>query len=166
MISKKLVMKLIDERIAELANGLFVVDLSISNTNVIHVEIDKHVGGVAITDCMSVSRNVEHNLDREEEDFEIHVSSAGLDKSFRVMAQYDKNIGKEVKVLLNDKTKLEGILKAASEQEIIIETSRMERPEGDALSLSKRKKKKELIVEQHVFPMDQVKETKIVISFK
>lgn len=158
MISKKLVLKLIEERIAELANGLFVVDLNISNTNVIHVELDKHEGGVAITDCMSISRNVEHNLDREEEDFELHVSSAGLDKPFRVQAQYDKNIGKEVKVLLNDKRKLEGTLKSANAQEIILETSKMEKPEG--------KKKKELIVEQHVFPMDQIKETKIVITFK
>lgn len=158
MISKKKVLGLIEERIAELANGLFVVDLSISTTNVIHVEIDKHEGGVAIIDCMSVSRNVEHNLDREEEDFEIHVSSAGLDKPFRVMAQYIKNIGREVKVVLNDGTKLTGVLKSANEKEIVIENSRMEKPEG--------KKKKELIVEQHVLPMDQIKETKIVITFK
>lgn len=166
MISKKKVMELIDERISELGNGLFVVDLTISANNVIHVELDKHVGNVAINDCMSVSRNVEHNLDREEEDFELHVSSAGLDKPFRVLAQYVKNIGREVKVVTLEGKKLEGILRAADDKEITIETSRMERPEGDGLSLSKSKKKKELIVEQHVFPLDQIKETKIVISFK
>lgn len=159
-------MELIDERISELGNGLFVVDLTISANNVIHVELDKHVGNVAINDCMSVSRNVEHNLDREEEDFELHVSSAGLDKPFRVLAQYVKNIGREVKVVTLEGKKLEGILRAADDKEITIETSRMERPEGDGLSLSKSKKKKELIVEQHVFPLDQIKETKIVISFK
>lgn len=166
MISKKKVMELIDERISELGNGLFVVDLNISANNVIHVELDKHVGNVTINDCMSVSRNVEHNLDREEEDFELHVSSAGLDKPFRVLAQYVKNIGREVKVVTLEGKKLEGILKAASETEITLETSKMERPESDGLSLSKSKKKKELIVEQHVFPLDQIKETKIVISFK
>lgn len=166
MISKKKVMELIDERISELGNGLFVVDLNISANNVIHVELDKHVGNVTINDCMSVSRNVEHNLDREEEDFELHVSSAGLDKPFRVLAQYVKNIGREVKVVTLEGKKLEGILKAASETEITLETSKMERPEGDGLRLSKSKKKKELIVEQHVFPLDQIKETKIVISFK
>jgi ribosome maturation factor RimP len=64
MISKKKVLELIDERIAELNNGLFVVELTISSNNVIHVELDKHEGNVAINDCMSVSRNVEHNLDR------------------------------------------------------------------------------------------------------
>lgn len=158
MISKKTVLKLIDERIAELANGLFVVDLTISAANVIHVEIDKHEGNVSVSDCMSVSRNVEHNLDREEEDFELHVSSAGLDKPFRVPAQFAKNIGREVKVVMLNGTKMTGELKSADEKELVLETSRNEKPEG--------KKKKELIVEQHMLPMDQIKETKIVISFK
>lgn len=158
MIGKKTVLKLIDERIAELDNGLFVVDLTISAANVIHVEIDKHVGNVSVSDCMSVSRNVEHNLDREEEDFELHVSSAGLDKPFRVPAQFAKNIGREVKVVMLNGTKMTGELKSANEIELVLETSRNEKPEG--------KKKKELIVEQHVLPMDQIKETKIVISFK
>ena len=158
MISKKKVVELIDERIAELANGLFIVELTISANNVIHVELDKHDGNVAINDCMSVSRNVEHNLDREQEDFELHVSSAGLDKPFRVLAQYTKNIGREVKTTLHTGKKIEGILRYADDKEISLETSSMEKPEG--------KKKKELVVEQHVLPLDQIKETKIVISFK
>ena len=73
MIKKDLITKLIDERIAELNNGLYVVELTISPSNVIRVELDKVSGGVTVTDCMSVSRNVEHNLDREEQDFELHV---------------------------------------------------------------------------------------------
>jgi ribosome maturation factor RimP len=107
---------------------------------------------------MSVSRNIEHNLDRESEDFELHVSSAGLDKPFRVLAQYIKNIGREVKLVTNDGKKHEGLLTAATAEEVTLEKSRMEKIEG--------KKKKELIVEQLVFPMTQIKETKIVISFK
>jgi ribosome maturation factor RimP len=158
MISKQKVLELINERIAELGNGLFVVELTISAANVIHVELDKHEGNVAIIDCMSVSRNVEHNLDREREDFELHVSSAGLDKPFRVHAQYVKNIGRNVKVVLQNGTKMEGLLKEVTDKAITIETSRMEKPEN--------KKKKELIVEQHEFPFEHIKETKIVISFK
>jgi ribosome maturation factor RimP len=107
---------------------------------------------------MSVSRNVEHNLDREVEDFELHVSSAGLDRPLRVHAQYVKNIGREVKVVAQDGTKTEGKLVEVNENQIVLENSRMERPEA--------KKKKELIVEQHVFPFEQIKETKIIISFK
>ena len=142
----------------ELNCGLFIVDISISATNVIHLELDKAEGYVSINECMSVSRNIEHNLDRESEDFELHVSSAGLDKPFRVLAQYTKNIGREVKVVTTDGKKMEGTLSTANEKEITLETSRKEKIEG--------KKKKELIVEQHVFPMNQIKETKIVISFK
>jgi ribosome maturation factor RimP len=107
---------------------------------------------------MSVSRNVEHNLDREQEDFELHVSSAGLDKPFRVLPQYLKNIGRQVKVVLNDGTKLEGELKSANETELALELIRKEKVEG--------KKKKETIVEQRVLQMEQIKETKIVITFK
>ena len=87
MISKKKVAGLIKERIEELDNGLFIVSLSISPANAIYVEIDKYEGNVSMSDCMSVSRNVEHNLDRESEDFELHVSSAGLDKGLRVLPQ-------------------------------------------------------------------------------
>ena len=157
MISKTKVLELIDERFAELDNGLFLVDLTISKTNQINIEIDKHVGGVSVKDCMAVSRNVEHNLDREEADFELHVSSAGIDRPLRVLAQYVKNIGRGVELLMNDGTELEGVLKAATETEIEIETSRIEKIEG--------KKKKETIVEQLVLPLNKIKETKIVITF-
>jgi ribosome maturation factor RimP len=158
MISKQTVLTLIDERIAELDNGLFVVDVTISSNNIIQVELDKNPGNVSIADCMSVSRNVEHNLDREEEDFELQVSSAGLDKPFRVLKQYIKNIGREVKVVTTDGKKLAGILKNADEATLTLETSETVKIEG--------KKKKEIIVEQQQLPMSQIKETKIIITFK
>jgi len=159
MISKSKVEKLIAERIAEHDPNLFVVELNISASNVISVELDKKGGNVSVEDCIKVSRNIEHNLDREAEDFELNVSSAGLDKGLRVLAQYEKNIGREVKVKRNDGAgALQGVLKAASDQEIVLETTRKEKIEG--------KKKKETIVEQIHIPMSEVKETKIIISFK
>jgi len=158
MISKKIVRRLAEERIEELDNGLFIVELKISSNNAITIELDKHEGNVAITDCMSVSRNVEHNLDREEQDFELSVTSAGLDKGLRVFAQYLKNIGREVKVKLNEGGKLEGLMTEATQESITIQTTRKEKIEG--------RKKKETIVEDHVLPMESIKETKIVISFK
>ncbi len=157
MISKTRVLELIDERFAELDNGLFLVDLTISKENAITIEIDKHEGGVSVKDCMAVSRNVEHNLDREEQDFELHVSSAGIDRPLRVLPQYIKNIGRGVELLMADGSTLEGVLKAASATEIEIEVSRIEKIEG--------KKKKETIVEQVVLPLNTIKETKIVITF-
>lgn len=156
MISKKRVLELIDQRFEELGNGLFLVDISISKSNSIKVEIDKHEGGVSVSDCMAVSRNVEHNLDREEEDFEIHVSSAGIDRPLRILPQYIKNIGRTVDVVLKDGAKFEGVLLSASEKELTIETT----------EILKVEKKKQTVVEQKTFAMDQISETKIVITFK
>ena len=107
---------------------------------------------------MSVSRNIEHNLDREEADFELSVTSAGLDKGLRVFPQYKKNIGREVDVKLVDGGEINGTMIDATPEQIVIQTTRKEKLEG--------KKKKEVIVEDHVLPMNKVKETKIVISFK
>lgn len=158
MISKKKVTQLVNERIEELDNGLFIVDLRISSSNQINVELDKYEGNVSVDDCIRVSRNVEHNLDRDEQDFELHVSSSGLDKGLRVFAQYKKNIGRDVKVKRKEGGKIEGTLIDATEEQIVIQNSRKERIEG--------KKKKQTIVEDHIIPMSNVLETKIVISFK
>ena len=158
MINNELVRKLAQERIDELDRGLFIVDISISSSLVINLEIDKEEGYVAIDDCVSVSRNVEHNLDREDDDFELHVSSAGLDKPLRVLPQYLKNIGRTVEMLMANGTKKEGILLEATPENLVVETTRSEKPEG--------KKKKETIVEKETIPMSEIKETKIVISFK
>ncbi|MGV3631369.1 MAG: ribosome assembly cofactor RimP [Bacteroidota bacterium] len=158
MIQKETVRKLAQERIDERFPEVFIVDISISAKNTINVELDKMNSYVSIEECVAVSRNIEHNLDREQQDFELHVSSAGLDKPLRVLAQFEKNIGKEVDVVLKEGAKLSGILIAANDKSLTLETKRMEKPEG--------KKKKEEITEQHELPMSKIKETKIVISFK
>lgn len=149
---------MIAERIAEHDPNLFVVELKISSSNVISVELDKMNGNVSVEDCIKVSRNIEHNLDREKEDFELIVSSAGLDKGFRVLAQYQKNVGREVKVKLNEGGSVQGVLKQADSDKIVVETTRKEKIEG--------KKKKETIVEDIQIPMGNVKDAKVVISFK
>jgi len=158
MIEKSKVVGFIDERISELNNGLFVVSLTITTKNKINVELDKLEGNVSVSDCVSVSRNIEHNLDREEQDFELSVSSAGLDNGLRVYSQYKKNIGKGVKVKMIEGDTIEGTMINATPQQITVQTKRKERIEG--------RKKKETIIEDHVLAMDKIKETKIVISFK
>lgn len=158
MISKKKVEELIKQRIEEHDKDLFVVSLTITPANDINVELDKYHGFVSVEDCIKVSRNIEHNLDREAEDFSLHVSSAGLDKGLRVLPQYIKNIGRDVKVKLNSGGSVEGVLLSANNKEIVVQTTRKERLEG--------KKKKETIVEDHAIPMVNIKEAKIIISFK
>lgn len=158
MITKENISRLAQERIDELDNGTFLVDIIINSGNQIIVEIDNLTGGAAIKDCVSVSRNIEHNLDREVQDFSLEVTSAGLNKPFKVREQYTKNIGREVKVVYNDHGSEEGKLIAVDNDSISLETSKKVKIEG--------KKKKEIVVEEINIPFDKIKETKIIISFK
>ena len=158
MINKEKVIALVEERMNELNNGLYIVELTISSANSIHVEIDKMVGGITVTDCVSVSRNVEHNLDRDEEDFELHVSSAGLDKPLRHINQYIKNIGRRVEIVRKDGEKLEGEIIKITDDTMIIK---------DQVSKQLENKKKKVLVEEVTeVHFSDVKESKIVISFK
>jgi len=158
MIDRKKIEALIDQRIADLDNGLFVVELSISPSDVITVELDKWDGGVSVEDCLAVSRNIEHNLDREEHDFELTVSSAGLDRPLRVKAQYEKNIGREVDVTLKNGTKHQGILNGIDDQNIDIEQTHTEKVAGT--------KKKTVVTQRLSIPINTIKATKLVISIK
>tara|TARA_B100001540_G_C15630061_1_gene561719 strand:+ start:260 stop:736 length:477 start_codon:yes stop_codon:yes gene_type:complete len=157
MIKTEEIEKLILERIQEVDTSLYIVSLNISTSNQINVEIDKEIGNVSISECISISRNIEHNLDRDVVDFSINVSSAGLDKPLRHINQYKKNEGKKIKVKTIDNKEYEGVLKSSNASEIILQTSKKVRLE--------KKKKKTLVIEDLNFPFDKIKETKIIISF-
>jgi ribosome maturation factor RimP len=158
MTNKETILKLAEERMAELNNGLYIVELSVSATNVIHLELDKLKGGVTVDDCVSVSRNIEHNLDREKEDFELHVSSAGLDKPLRHINQFSKNIGRDLSVVLKSGIKVQGEIIKVMDEKLILESKTMKKLDV--------KKRKELVTEYHELPFNDVKEAKIVVSFK
>lgn len=157
MISEALVRKLAEERIAELEKDYFIVDISVSATNVIRVEIDGDKG-VAINDCVAISRNIEHNIDRETEDFELTVSSAGMDQPFKILRQYQRYLGREVQLTTKEGERHKGKLLSADEKEVVLEVTTKEKIEG--------KKKKQTINREVIVPMEQVKETRVVISFK
>lgn len=158
MIDRKEIEHLVEERIQELDNGLYVVEMTISSTNVIRIEIDKINGGVTVADCVSVSRNVEHNLDREKADFELHVSSAGLDKPFRHINQYIKNVGRTINVKTKDGRTIEGEIVKVADEKIILSAEEMQLLEG--------KKKKEKVEVIYEIMLTEIKEANIVISFK
>jgi ribosome maturation factor RimP len=104
-----------------------------------------------------MSRFVEHSLDRETDDFELEVSSPGLTEDFRVKKQYVKNTGREVEVVTNDGTVLKGILKAAGEDSILVESKKHEIPEGE--------KKKHWITTENSIKYSNIKSAKAVIIF-
>ena len=157
MISKKEIIKLAEERINELNNGNYLVAVDISSKNSIKVKMDNLNGGVSIKDCVSVSRNIEHNLDREKEDFELQVSSPGLDQPFVVINQYLKNLGNKVTVTTISNHVLKGELIEANNKEISLKEIKVEK--------NKVTKKKETIENIHQIMMSEIKETKLIISF-
>lgn len=155
MISKSLISKLVEEKIT--GTEYFVVDISVDSNNRIRVEIDGN-HGVKISDCVQISRHIEGSFDREEEDFELTVSSAGMDQPFKILRQYERYMGREVQTITSEGQKIKGKLVAADKDELVLETTNKEKVEGQ--------KKKQLISKTIKVPMEQVKETKVVISFK
>jgi ribosome maturation factor RimP len=153
MIEKGKIITLIEEKLTE---DQFIVEVEVSPTNQISVLIDSEKG-ISIDDCVTISRQIEGNLDREEEDFELQVSSAGLGQPFKVFRQYTKNIGREIEVVLKDGQKMEGILKAVQETSFELESSKKEKVEG--------KKKKELVTSIHTIAFDEAKTVKNIIKF-
>ncbi len=111
---------------------------------------------LTVSDCIKVSRYINSQLDRDKEDFELLVSSSGLDRGFKVRRQYIKNIGREVQVTLESGEKETGILLAVDDNEIELEL----------IPLDKKKKKITVVTEKIKLLFKDIKETKVVISFK
>jgi len=102
---------------------IFLVGVKVDNNNKIIVHIDT-TEGISIDDCVRVSKELEEKLDRDMEDFALEVSSPGLDSPFRVIEQYQKNIGKKINLVKTDGEKLDGILKKTGENGIVLEIIR------------------------------------------
>ena len=107
----------------------FLVDITVSGDNEIRIEIDSREG-VDIDRCIELSRAIEEAFPRDEEDYELEVGSAGLTSPFKVLAQYEKNIGNKVEVLTRDGRKLHGVLASAGPEEFTVDTIAKVRPEG------------------------------------
>ena len=93
------------------------------------VEID-HKEGVWIEDCVELSRYIESKLNREDEDYELEVGSAGIGQPFKVLQQYTNPSEKKWEVLRKDGRKLCGVLKAADEQHFTVTVEKKVKPEG------------------------------------
>ena len=111
MIDKDLLTGTVNDAIA--GTDLFVVDIRISPDNVITVEVDSPTA-VDIDECAAITRKIEEKFDRDTEDYELEVGSAGITSDFKIRAQYTKNIGNDVEVLTRDGRKLHGVLTAVA----------------------------------------------------
>ncbi|MBP5545942.1 MAG: ribosome assembly cofactor RimP [Bacteroidales bacterium] len=126
----------------------FLVDLKVSTDNRINVAIDSD-SVVTIDDCVELSRQIEGSLDRDEEDFELNVASAGLDSPLKLQRQYIKNIGRDLHVTPFEGSEVEGTLVEADGDHIVIETP----------------KTKKAAAMRHTFAYKDIQTAKIVIKF-
>lgn len=138
-------------------SDLFLVDVIISNVNKVRVLIDSKEG-VKIEECAVIARSLTEELDLLDENHSLEVSSPGIDAPLVLKQQYEKNIGRDVEMVFNDGKKKKGKLLAITDKEIEVEI--MEK----AISGGSQKKKRNVLVMKS-FALDEIKSTKVVISF-
>jgi len=147
---KRLLQNVLDEH-----PTLFLIDLSIGENNQIKVIIDGDEG-VKVEDCIAVSRGIEHNLDREEEDFSLEVLSAGVSEPLTLFRQYKKNIGRRLNIRTETET-IEGNLTAVNEAAVTLQwKTREPKPIG---------KGKITVQKEAIVPYKNIVEAKVMITF-
>jgi ribosome maturation factor RimP len=144
----------IEETVREFikGTGLFLVSVKVSSANRITVLADKK-GGITIDECVAVHRHIEKNFNRDEVDYELQVSSPGLDMPFSVIEQYQNNEGSKVEVTDNDGGRYSGILKNVTSGGFELET--------EVKVKGKARETKEIS-----FNFDQVKTTRVILTIK
>ena len=151
MIIKEEIIKVAQSKINEL-DGFFV-NIKVNTANVITLFFDR-MDGVKVEHCLAISKHIEEHFDREIEDYELTVCSAGLDNPFMVDQQYHKYKGKEVSVLLTNGKRKKGVIHSFKNGELILEV------------LKKKKGSEKNGIDQIVIPKLEIKETKLKINFK
>ncbi|MGG7033978.1 MAG: ribosome assembly cofactor RimP [Flavobacterium sp.] len=135
--------------------SIFLIDVSINDSFKITVTIDGD-NGVVLQDCIDISRAVENNLDREEQDFSLEVASAGVSSPLKLLRQYKKNIGRTLKVKLATET-IEAELADANDEFIILA--------WEAREPKKIGKGKETVQKTREIPYTEIKEAIVTITF-
>jgi len=155
MLDKVIVNQIIDEYLQD--SELYLVDLKITQDNRVLIEIDAFKG-VSLDDCIGLNRFIESKIDREIEDYELEVSSAGLTEPFKVLKQYEKNIGKEVEVLTTEGKKMTGVISQVAEEQFGLTIEKNMKQEGA--------KRKTTVKEELLLSYKNIKTTKLIIRFK
>ncbi|MCX6245718.1 MAG: ribosome assembly cofactor RimP [Bacteroidetes bacterium] len=148
MITKDEIVKAVNEILE--GTDMFLVEAVVQPSNRIAIYIDGD-RSITILDCREVNHAVESRFDREQEDFDLTVSSYGIDRPLILPRQFRKNIGRELEVVAQDGSKISGILAGVSEN-----TMELEHPV--------KKNKKEAQRENTILPMTEIKTAKIIIK--
>lgn len=155
MIDKTLLTETVGQAIA--GTSIFLVDVQVNPGNAIVVEIDSPEG-IDIDTCADITRKIESVFDRDKEDYELEVGSAGLTSPFKVKGQYLKNIGNQVEILTKDGRKLKGTLLSVDDDSFTVEITKKVKEPG--------KKKPVEVAEPETLDMDNCKYVKYLIDFK
>ncbi|MGC1516830.1 MAG: ribosome assembly cofactor RimP [Maribacter sp.] len=153
---------MLKEKVAELLEqgleedpSLFLIEFTMGADNSIHVVIDGD-HGVTVSDCIKISRAIEHNLDREEYDFSLEVASAGATAPLIMPRQYLKNVGRKLEVHTQQQT-VEGNLTSVSDSAITLEwKAREPKPVG---------KGKVTVQKKEEINFTDIKKAKVVLKF-
>ena len=133
----------------------YLIEVKLEPGDRVVVEIDGDTP-VSIDDCIALTKHIESQFDRDVEDFELEVGSAGISQPFKVLRQYRNAVGREVETLLKTGKKHTGILKAANEKAIVLTVKKQIKPEGA--------KRKTTVEEALSFDYSEIKQTKYVIQ--
>lgn len=127
MLDKKALQSFVEDQLKH--TEYFLTDLKISPSNEITVEIDSQTPG-DIEECVRLTRAIEEAFDRDVEDYELEVGTAGLTSPLKVPRQYEKYIGQDLKVLTSDGRKLHGMLRKVDDAGIILSIQQKVKKEG------------------------------------
>ena len=155
MINKN---ELKDFIVSNLKTEHFLIDLSISNSNQINVYIDS-MDGLPISECIIYSKLIEDKFDQDVDDYELNVSSGGLDLSFTIDQQFEKNLNQDVEIVTKEGLKYEGVLLSYTKDNFSVEIETKELLEG--------KKRKSLVKKEFTFNrVNDIKTIKPLVNFK
>lgn len=155
MIDKALLTRSVEKAIEN--TDLFIVDIKVSPQNNIVVELDSPTS-IDIDTCTAVTRAIEKDFDRDTEDYELEVGSAGLTSPFKVRGQYLKNIGNDIEILTRDGHKLHAVLTAVADDNFTFEYPVKYKEPGA--------KRPTTVMESETLPFSEAKSVKYMISFK
>ena len=127
MIDKKELQSFVEEQLKD--SEYFLTDLKVTPSNEITVEIDSITPG-DIEECVNLTRAIEEAFDRDVEDYELEVGTAGLTSPLKVPRQYEKYVGQDLEVLTADGRKLHGMLRKVNDDGIILAIQQKVKKEG------------------------------------
>ena len=129
-MDKQTIETLLNKKLEEL--NLFLVELNISADHSITVYADG-MENISVGQCTEIARYLRGELGEAADEYEMTVSSPGIDRPFVNMNQYLKNIGKSVEVVTVEGNKLEGKIDKASESEIVLNLYKKRNPKNKSL---------------------------------